>query len=112
MLAGRCLDPAARHSFDGRGAQVDDAHIALIEDLIEVLLEGRPFDSARMNWLRGGEYLGNGRVIDPHPRFVAPELISGAVGLLIHKDIVEPANPRGKATHLPQALEDRLSLVI
>src|SRR5229473_4943757 len=107
MLASRRLDPAARHSFDWGGAEVNKTHIVLIEDLVKVLFEGRPLDAVRMNRLRGREYLGNGRIFDPRPRFVAPEFIGGAVGFFIHKDVVERANPWRKAAHLPQALEDR-----
>src|SRR5260221_6685529 len=112
MLASGCLDPAARHSFNWRGAEVNETHIVLIEDLIKILFERRPLDAVGMNRFRGREYLGNSRIIDPRPRFVAPEFIGGAVGFFIHKDVVEPANPWGKATHRPQALEDRMPLVI
>src|SRR5260370_15761299 len=104
MLASRCLDPAARHSFDWGGAKVNKTHIVLIEDLIEVLLEGRPLDAVGMNRLRGREYLGNGRIIDPRPRFVAPEFICGAGGVFIINDVVVRANPQRKAAPLPQAL--------
>src|SRR6476661_6979548 len=69
VLVSSGLNPAARHSFDWRGAKVDQTYIALIEDLIEVLFEGRPLDAVGMNRLRRREYLGNGRIIDPRPRF-------------------------------------------
>src|SRR5258708_32664799 len=112
MPASRCLDPAARHSFDWGGAEVNKTHIAPVEDLIKVLFERRPLDAVGMNRLRGREYLGNGRVIDPRPCFVAPEFIGSAVDFFIHKDVGERANPWRKTTHLPQALEDRLPLII
>jgi hypothetical protein len=68
MLASRCLNPTARHSFDWRGAEVDQTYIALIEDLIKVLFEGRPLDAVGMNRRRRREYLGNARIINPRPR--------------------------------------------
>src|SRR6266516_7196973 len=112
MLASRCPDPAAGHSFDWGGAKVNKTHIVLIEDLIKVLFERRPLDAVGVNRLRGREYLGNGRIVDPRSRFVAPEFIGGAVDLFIHKNVVERAKPWRKATDLPQAFEDRLPLVI
>ena len=44
--------------------------------------------------------------------FVAPELIGGAVGFFIRKDVVERADPRCKPTDLPNALEGRLPLIV
>src|SRR6202022_1354461 len=67
LLPGRRLDPVSRHSFDGGGAEINKAHIVLIEDLVKVLFEGRPLDTVRMYWLRRGEHLANGRNLDPRP---------------------------------------------
>ena len=67
VLARRCLDPAAGHSLDWRGTEINKTHIWLIEDLIKVLFQGRSLDAVGMNRLRGREYLGNGRIIDPRP---------------------------------------------
>ena len=39
MSAGGRRDPAARHSFDRGFAEIDKAHIGLIEDLEEVLFK-------------------------------------------------------------------------
>jgi hypothetical protein len=71
MLASGCFDPAACHPFDGRGAEIDETHVALIEDLIGVLFEGRSFDTVGMNRLRRREYLGEGRIIIASTRGLA-----------------------------------------
>src|SRR5438445_380669 len=95
MLAGRRLDAAARHSFDRGFAEIDKAHIVLIEDLIKVLFER----------------LANSRILDPRPRFVAPEIVGGTVRLFVRKEVVERANPRCKASDLPNPFEGRPPLV-
>jgi hypothetical protein len=91
MLGCRCLDPAGRHAFDRRAAEIDQLHIRLIEDLIEVLLKRRPLHAEGMNGLRGCKYLGNGGIVDPRPRFVAPEFIGGTIGFFIQKNVAERA---------------------
>src|SRR3984957_13712101 len=111
MLAGGRLDPAARHRFDRGFAEIDKAHIGLIEDLIEVLFERRPFGAIGMKRLGRCEDLGNGRILDPRPRLVAPKIVGGAVRLFVRKEVVERANPGRKATDLPNAFERRSPLI-
>src|ERR1700722_17216879 len=111
MLAGGRLDPAARHRFDRGFAEIDKAHIGLIEDLIKVLFERRPFGAIGMKRLGRCEDLGNGRILDPRPRLVAPEIVGGAVRLFVRKEVVERANPGRKATDLPNPFERRPPLV-
>src|ERR1700678_3599966 len=112
MLASRRLDPAARHSFDRRFAEIDKTHIRLIEDIKKSLCEGRPLGAIGMKWLRWCEHLGYGRVLDARPRFVAPEIVGGTVRLFVEKQIVEPTTPRRQAADLPDTFERRSPLVL
>src|SRR5271154_6771770 len=111
MLASRRLDASARYPFDRAFAEIDKAHVRLIEDIKKILFKGRPLRTIRMNRLHRCEDLGEDRILDPCPRFVAPEVICGTVRLFVDKKIVERANPGCKATNLPNAFERRLPLV-
>src|SRR5260370_32215032 len=112
MLAGRRLYPAASYSFDRGFAEIDKAHVGLIKDVKKVLFEGRPLSAIGVNRLRRCEDLGKSRIFDPRPRFVAPEIVSGTVRLFVRKEVVERANPRRKATNLPNSFERRLPLLV
>src|SRR5258708_5957349 len=79
MPAGGRLDPAARHSFDWGFTEIDKTHVGLIEDLEEVLFEGRSLGAKGVNRLRRCEHLGNGGIVNSRSRFVAPEVVGGAV---------------------------------
>src|SRR5712664_1451299 len=111
MLAGRRLDPASSNSFDRCFAEIDKAHVGLIEDIKKILFEGRPLSAIGVKGLRRCEHLGKSRIFDPRSRFVAPEIVGSTVRLFVRKEVVERTNPRRKATDLPNAFERRLPFV-
>jgi hypothetical protein len=79
MPAGGRRDPAARHSFDWGFTEINESHVGLIENLEEVLFEGGALGAKGVNRLRRRDYLGNGWIVDPRSRFVAPEVVGGTV---------------------------------
>jgi hypothetical protein len=111
VLAGRGLDTAPGHLLDRRFTEIDGGHVGLIEDVKEVLLQGRPLCSIGVKRLRRCKNLGNRRIFDTRPRFVTPEIVGRAIRLLVDKKVVERANPRHKATNLPNAFERRSPLL-
>src|ERR1700756_2256336 len=67
------LDTRRRHSFDWGLEQVDNMDVRLIVRLVVVLLQGRPLNTERMQWLHWCKLLHDGRILDPCAHLVAPE---------------------------------------
>src|SRR6202011_3477475 len=75
------------------------------------IFEGGSLGAIGMKRFCRRENLGNSRIFDPRPRFVAPEVIGGTVRLFVYEQVVERANPRRKASDLPNTFERRSPLV-
>src|SRR6202030_2794686 len=101
------LDTRRRHSFDWRLEQVDDMDGRLIVRLVVVLLQRRPFNAERMQWLHRCKLLRDGGILDPCAHLVAPERIGGIVGLLVAQYVLVGADPREEAAPVPQLLVRR-----
>src|SRR5271156_1843255 len=76
------LDARRRHSFDWGFEHVDNFDVRLIVRLEVVLLQGRPLNPERMQWLHRRKLLRDGGVLDPRADLVAPERVDGIVGRL------------------------------
>jgi hypothetical protein len=68
--------------------EIDKGHVGLIEDIKEVLLQGRPLGAVGAEGLHRREDLGNRRIFDPRPRLVAPEIVGRTIRLLVDEKII------------------------
>src|SRR6266852_1606149 len=101
------LDTRRRHSFDWGLEQVDNMDVRLIVRLVVVLLQGRPLNAERMQWLHRCKLLRDGGILDPRAHLVAPERIGGIVDLLVAQHVLVRAEPKEETAPVPQLLVRR-----
>src|SRR5437899_1466275 len=106
------LDTRRRHSFDWGLEQADNLNVRLIVRLVVVLLQGRPLNAERMEWLHRCKLLRDGGILDPCAHLVTPERIGGIVGLLVAQYVLVRADPREEAAPVPQILVGRLPFLL
>src|SRR6202008_2975202 len=80
----------------------DNMDVRLIVRLVVVLLEARPLNAERMQWLHRCKLLRDCRILDPRTHLVAPDRIGGIVGRLVAQYVLVRADPREEAAPVPQ----------
>src|SRR5215469_5178833 len=106
------LDTRRGHSFDWGLDEVDNLDVRLIVRLVIVLLQGRPLNAERMQWLHRRKFLRDRGILDSRAHLVAPERIGGIVGLLVAQYVLVGADPGEEAAPVPQILIRRLPFLI
>ncbi len=92
-------------------ADIHNRYVIGVQDLVEILLETRPFHAKWVRRLCGAQYLALLRILDPGHLLLAPEVVHAPIGFEVEQVVLVRAEPEAETGFLPQGFVQGLALL-